>query len=801
MVSSVFILNISAIMSPFLLKIKSEKICVVFLFSIFTLFSLSLSHAADPVHKQYDFDIAAGELGKALQSFAIKTDSEILFTADLVKNKRAKRLRGRYADEEALRKILVDSGLTVKKTADKVYLVQKSAGLEVGRASNSSRATILTDTKKKPVADLRIEEIIVSAQKRDERLLDVPIMIGVLSGIELADRGISNMKDLSLAVPELTVTVSAPGQSSYILRGIGALNGDSLVGVYLDEAPVTGTEQVQLDLRTTDLERVEVLHGPQGTLYGQGSAGGTIRFITKDPNFDGVSGELDISAYATKQGEPSQAVVGILNMPIIDNVLALRLAATYENTGGWNDTSDGRKDVNDQKLSNVRVKALWRPVDSLDIKGMAIVHRNDAGFSNAPATKDRVTITPEYAPGIDLSNEDSYDLFNLTASYDLGFAELLSSSSYTEVENDGAYTNFLFGTQRVIILDHDTSLANQEFRLASKGSDKFTWTAGVTYSETDFSQDTLFTVGIGPTILAENLLFETNVDSKSWAVFGDLNYQITDRLSAGLGIRVFDEEKEIPGQKGSYDSVDPRLYVSYSLTDTAQLYASVADGFRSGGFNTPGLPFPETYDPESIRSFELGLKTSSQFDGVLSGEVAIFRSDYSDLQATVLDSQGNGFIANTSKAEVMGIDLSLTLAATERLLFKFYGNIIDTEVTKIPPGNLLEVGDELNFVPDSSFTVSIIYDIDWSENLPGSLRLDYNKQGEVVSRARNLGLSDESDVVELLNARATAQWQDYSFDIYASNLLDEDSILFPSVTELHNRARPRTIGFSVSKTF
>src|SRR5688572_16246812 len=184
--------------------------------------------------------------------------------------------------------------------------------------------------------DLMVEEVIVTAQKRSQRLVDVPVAITAIGGEELAQKGLTSIQDISFAVPGMALREDGPGSYQIFMRGLSNQYGsDALVGVYLDEAPLSLTGFDQLDSRALDLERVEVLKGPQGTLYGQGSVAGAIRYITKAPQLDEFGGSIEAQESFITDGDSHEVITGVLNAPIVKDVFGIRIAATLEEGGGW----------------------------------------------------------------------------------------------------------------------------------------------------------------------------------------------------------------------------------------------------------------------------------------------------------------------------------------------------------------------------------------------------------------------------------------------------------------------------------
>jgi len=686
-------------------------------------------------------------------------------------------------------------------------------------------------------------EIIVTAQKRAESIKDVPLSIAAKSGEELEQNRIMNTLDLSLAVPGLAVAETGPGRQIVVIRGLGSERGSSsLTGIYLDEMPVTGAQDgfnaSYIDLRTMDLERVEVLKGPQGTLFGEGAVGGAIRYITKDPELSRVSGKLSGTVYDTEDGDWSQEVVGIVNIPLVEDVLGLRVAGTYENKGGWIDRpSTGAANINDNEVFNIRVKALWRPIDGLDIKGMVVVHRNNGGASNIVNTppRDRSEFTQAlWFDGTSWNRngptaiEDKYELYNLSISYDFSFANFLSSSSYAKIDSVSPFTqllNFPNPTLEIYFRDYiqDAKIKSQELRLTSKGEGPFNWTIGGFYKEAsidrewrsgyDFVYQGLMLTGI----TAGSVPAST---SKSIAGYADASYQLTDRIKVGGGLRYFHDKREsfdraakaATFQKGSFNATTFRVYASYEPADDVHLYVNVGDGARSGGFNAPtSIPLgaPPTYGPERVMSYEAGAKTYF-FDRALSFDVALFYSKYSDMQDdTIITSPVDGvtpiaYTANDQRARIQGVEWDVNWRATSQLTLGIAGDVTDSKITSRSSGSPYDVGDPINFVPKYSVAAHATYRFELGDELPGYFRVEYNRKGKSIQTLRR-ALADPpqgvAPAVDLVNATVGFEHADWDFSLFGRNLTDERGIIRAGVTGQTAQARPRTFGVTVGRRF
>lgn len=673
-----------------------------------------------------------------------------------------------------------------------------------------------------------VEEVIVTAQKRAENLQDVPMSIVALRADDLNAKGIEDFQDLALAVPGVAAwDAGGYGFRQLYMRGVGNVRGSSsVVGIYVDETSVVSGNAYQLDLRIFDLERVEVLRGPQGTLYGDGSMGGTIRFITKDPDLTALGGKAELTSTFTETGSPGQMARGIVNVPVVADRLGLRVAATYDNSGGWIDQDAlGREDINEAELINVRTKMLWKVTDAMTVTGGVIVHRNDVGAldtgEESPGASYRQVFDRPTTP----SGKHDYELYNLTLNYDFGPVSLVSATGYVDHLNRfreyGYRIPFLGPRSEVdpfdVLLgldsgwDRKVRALTQEVRLSSNGQGRLNWTAGMFYRDAEEREigQGLF----GPFPLATDAVNE----SQAWTAFGQVAYSVLDRLQLGVGASYFEDRRKaadaLTGLSGSdrFSSVNPRVFASFDVTDDIKAYASAAKGFRSGGFNVVGaaVGFPP-YKPDRIWSYELGTKMSL-LQGRLALETALFYSDYTDLQinSVQLAPDGQSFVqyaANSGDARIRGIDWSIMYRLTDQVSMGFAGEYVDTEIVRIfnAVSASHAVGDPLDEIPDTHMSGWAAYDFQWFDGSDGYVRMDYSHQGRshIITRTVGPWFGSSSDVIDLLGASVGWQGQRLGVDLFAQNLLNERGYLSAaSRDQVAPRARPRTYGVKFSINF
>jgi iron complex outermembrane receptor protein len=495
----------------------------------------------------------------------------------------------------------------------------------------------------------QVEAVVVTARKRDEQLLDVPFSINAQTERAMRERGVTNIEELSRNVASFTVQNLGPGQSQVAIRGIsaGQIVRDQpgvkeQVGVYLDES-VISLSLFTPDLDLFDLNRVEVLRGPQGTLFGSGSLSGTVRYITNQPNPHSFAATVEGTASTVEDGGVGGEIKGMVNVPFNDKT-ALRLTAYDTEYPGFIDAvqpnGSVKKDVNDGYRRGVRAALLFQPTDNFSITPRVLYQKIDVnGFNRVDIFNilgnEFTTTRPKVALGglkqftqFQEQFKDEFFLGDLTLQYDWDGLRLTSISSYTHrdvlVYRDataltGSITGGTIGLPpSVYTLDApliDTTKVKgftQEVRLSTTGAGRLQWVAGAFYADgdRDYAQDLPvigFTAATGiPTqgVVAptDHLYFSTvPYKQQQIAAFGEATYSLTDQwdLTAGLRYAHYKETRTltfdgifaeqtiaVPGRTEA-DTWAPRVIAAYKATPDVTFNAQVSKGFRLGGINDP----------------------------------------------------------------------------------------------------------------------------------------------------------------------------------------------------------------------
>jgi outer membrane receptor protein involved in Fe transport len=500
-----------------------------------------------------------------------------------------------------------------------------------------------------------IDEIVVTAQKRSERIQDVPLSITAYSGAQLVEQGITDVTEIAQETPGVSERNSGPGQTEYEMRGIASSGGSSpTVGFYLDETPLTPpadsqTGKVVIDPSLYDLNRVEVLRGPQGTLYGSGSMGGTIKLVTNQPDPSAFAASAEVIGSDTPAGGVNYGVNAMVNIPLSD-IAALRIVGTDKYTAGWIDrvvispfpqeTNGGNtrgnvlaapvqsefKDVNNERLTGGRATLLVQPTDRLSISAGIFSQKITQGGQNYADSPPGVDYETHYQP-YDIAEPytDSFSLASLTIKYNFDAFQLTAAGSQYQrdthmVQDSTEQTqNFFLNVFQIPGVQYSdvgplatygddwSQQRSAEVRLTSNGTGGFQWLVGA-FSEQFTSNDNVYTnTPTGPLateVFGVNSYYNITVAGSAHqsAGFGEASYEFDNKLKLTTGLRYYSyTNNSIVGGSGglpngsltptytatpsSSSGVNPKFNLSYRPGEDLTLYAQASKGFRPGGGN------------------------------------------------------------------------------------------------------------------------------------------------------------------------------------------------------------------------
>lgn len=692
------------------------------------------THAAAAIDfsKPVAFDIPAQPLSTALVRFSDQAGVQFTAPATSLDRLTTQGVRGQYAPTAALRIMLRNTGLTYRVVDARTVAISRpqpasaetpsapaeSAGKE-GKTVTSGRfrlarahheitaspAAVTPESGSPNSAQTGLQEIVVTAERRRDRLLDAPASISVLSSATLSELGAVQFRDFASTVPGLSFTTTGAGYTQITLRGVtsGFFPG-STVAIYVDDVPYGSSSafaqaaQLSLDVGLFDIDRIDVLRGPQGTLYGASAMGGLIKYVTTPPNTTRFGGEVRAELSDTEDGRPSYTGDIVLNDPLIPDKAALRASLYYNRDGGYVDNlALHQSDVNRSSIYGGRLEFLATPTDRLRVRITGFLQNisragdatNDYGISGVPlyGPLDQYRLTAE-------PFEQQFRLVSANVDYDLSFASLTSVTSYqtvrTQVSHDlsGAYLPILssigldYGGLGFPI-DYFTDKFTQELRLTSRRGRLFDWLAGTFYTHETSGNYQVFAPLTLTGTPAPNILYTYSAPSifEEAAAYGDLTFHLTRQLDATGGLRYARNDQTytqygsglLIASEPSRTSTDHVLtYLAnarYRLTSNAAAYVRFATGYRPGGPNAvandplTGRPLaPPTFGPDRLRSYEAGFKAQTP-GGALSMDLDGYYIDWSNIQISAVRN-GFGVISNApGGATVRGAELSVSARA------------------------------------------------------------------------------------------------------------------------------------------
>lgn len=696
-------------------------------------------------------------------------------------------------------------------------------------------------------------EIVVTAQKRTQNVQDVPISIAVVSGEALQEQGSASLVDYAGYVPGMNVSNSGtPGQTTITLRGVAPLNASQTVGIYLDDAPV-GSSAIYnragaftIDLMPYDLERIEVLKGPQGTLYGASSIGGLVKYVTVQPNTNAFSVKAGVEGFAIKGGDGlgwgAQAMV---NVPIVQDKLAVSGSFAWRSTPGWVDSVNNAalKDQNDYEQRGGRVALLWTPTPDLSVKLAGIWQSLDSegnGLYAADLTGERLGDGRSFNNFVPESFDVDLDYYSATIDYDFGAATLTSATTYSKTQSTQVQdASYAFGVLFPLLtggavapgitpfaLNLGLKKWTQEVRLASPSGGRFEWLVGgfFTDEETSNSQlvrsfdmagnpipglDPLATVGLPATY-------------KEYAVFGNATFKLSEQFEITGGLRWARNEQTFrqissgaivpqaddPG-KSSEDVFTYSISPQFHINEDAMLYARLATGYRPGGPNVIVPNVPPTVDADRMKNYEVGLKADFA-DRMVSVDVALFWMDWTDIQVVRAFGGVSGG-ANGGKATSKGIEGNIALRPAAGLTLSATGSYTDATLSEDVPEISGFDGDRLPAVPKFSGAVRADYMFELGGGNNGSFGIGVRHASSRLSLVESDPLVARAKPYTSVDLNASITFNDHwTLRAYARNLLDNkgemarstfaDGLNQPSFLGI-SPLQPRTVGVALDMAF
>lgn len=796
-----------------------------------------------------EINIPAQAVGDALNEFAAQADLQIVLYSDIASGLESKPISGRFENQDvALAALLRSTGLSyefLNNNTIAIRATEQAQDGESGKSQPASNKTLIAQAgasaqqqmtatttadsgaEKTETGRNIIEEVIVTARRREENLQDVPISISAYSAADMEARSFTNLRDLGEFTPNFNFyNHGDTGQTSavVVIRGVGQTGAniymDPGVGVYIDGVYLGRMQGVDFDLM--DLERVEVLRGPQGTLFGKNTMGGVINMISARPG-DDFSGSVELTTGRFNRLDGK----AIVNIPLVPGKLAAKFSVATRNRDGYGERLDfftGQKidEMGDVERTSGRAVFDWTPNDrvdvllSLDASKMRQTGpvRKVVEFGQPPIIKLlNIFVDPPYGD-VFMTNNDFTTFSNggntnnvdawgtaLTVDWDIESWAVKSITSYREMDslNDVDPDGSIYQIINLLNTINQKQFS-QELQISGVSfADRLNWIGGLYYFEEKASTDQTTTVmGDLKDIIGLDLtIFIKPASSvKHYAAFGQGTYAINDKLSLTAGIRYSYDQKEVSrditgrfnvpweSRSANWGAFSGRFGMEYTWDDDVMTYVSVARGFKSGGIfahATTSNAF-QSFDPEYIWTYEIGMK-SDFLDHRIRFNTSLFYSQYDDIQFRVTTADPVTLapitiMDNVAAAEVKGFEVEIVAAPAQGLTLSAAVGFTDAKYTKADPASPVNETSKFTKTPKWTAILAGQYTVPvkkWGELIS---RVDYAYKSKVYHDTLNSPRATQAGY-GLLNMSLTFATLDsnWSVSMFGSNLMDKRYIL------------------------
>jgi iron complex outermembrane recepter protein len=788
-------------------------------------FLLAILGAVPPARAQavYQFDLPRQSLADSLRAIVAKAGTNILFDSKDVNGVQAAPLRAELSTEDAIKQLLIGTGLKAESTSPGTVVIR--------RIDHEELSTGHSD----------LQEIVVSARRKEELLTTVPASITAYTSDFLQKQNIQNFVDYATRIPNVTFQYGQAGVGLWGDNRATTIRGVAGVGTtayYINDTPVPSTVSPQ----TLDLERIEVLKGPQGTLFGASSMGGNLRFITRKPSLeDNNTGSVQLQGGGTQDAGFDFNNEALGNFTVLPGRIAVDAALAYSHDSGISTRTfpdaSGRLIAKDDQGANdvfsgsvtVRGKISDSLEATLDFIGQSsYLHGFPAAYVPLPGYRP-LSYTESRAQDVGEYSKEHWGLGAFVLNYSANGLSVVSSTSFfrrrlEEKEDDSEGTYWYFDS--IGIPAEGTPIGNAAFyNLSFQNTRLVTHESRLSFEEGTLLKHLSGTVGVFyqhtytkffiPTIpvqaMADEGLYPDNLGANSSvstgnekAVFGELYYEIVPRLTVTLGLRKYWMDQQTttgpndgfifgpvpytdPPTSDSQSGLIPKGVVSYKVGDEGNVYASVSKGFRAGGANQPlpsicaqdlinaGLNQNDIlrYRSDTLWNYEVGAKNRFH-DGKLTASVAAFEMDWSKIQQTdLLPICELSFQTNAGKARIRGGELELSGRPLGDIPLSIQAGLGYTNAMLLDPGVIPQAPDtRLNQVPEWTGTLSGYYETALNDRLRLFAAADYSYT-DAVHVSNNVGGYYLRQPFNIVNGNVGISFGRHQVLLYGKNLLDK----------------------------
>jgi len=836
--------------------------------------TIAMAHGINAVQENsVKFNITSHSLAAALNAYGLQSNQEVFFKEGELQGLPVQPLQGLYNPKDALQTLLDASGveyrinkmgtILVGSVASDVKLGFQKIAYNTTRDYEASLAVAEEDETVDDVNAFELDEIVVTATRRETSVQSTALTISAFGGKGLEEKGYNSITQFIDTVPGVTSNDEGGGSNTIIIRNINTSTqeaGSASVATYFNDFALSTTGfSTAADIRLVDVNRVEVLKGPQGTLFGRSAMGGIVRYIANKPNTDAFEGGINTYLSDTADGGSNYGGHGYLNVPVSDNFAVRMVGYYYDNAGFVDNVELGIDDINEEKTWGGRFAAHWDVTDTLSADFTYLYQKQNAGPNSVTTTRDPgdLNVAGDEGPdvpfdlnartaigGVVEERNSTYEFFNFKLEKDFGDFTTTFLATRSNADNEFAFdqrefVNFRAGCACDTPVDdvpRGTEVDILELRFVSSNDSFLDWIFGL-YYEDEESAIRQLNIYLGPDQVLFGLLpfsdgtvgLDTIASStgEEQAAYGELGFNFSPETKLTVGYRrshvefgtlttqsagVFNAFNGSAALVGipfeTSENVNTfKFSLEHQINDDLFAYATATSGYRRGGFNLPtAISEFSTFDSDTLWNYELGLK-STWLDGRLIANLSAYLIDYTDIQLTVQDPVTFGRTTqNVGKAEVTGLEFSMVFQATEALNLSFNGSLSDPKLKEDVPGGVTgKEGDRLPGSAKKSFAITA----DWEKPLNDDLSLygivTYKYVGERLNDF-NLDLDVALPSYDLMDARIGLRSADgYSISLFANNLFDK-KILYGidrqgAFFESAKTNRPRTIGINLTYDF
>jgi iron complex outermembrane recepter protein len=704
----------------------------------------------------------------------------------------------------------------------------------------------------------QLQEVTVTARKQTERLLDVPAAISVVDASSMLQNHDVDIQDYYATVPGLSMTTLGNGQTAVMMRGVSTgIYGNPTVGITIDDVPIGATETAIIngaayipDLDPADLQSIEFLKGPQGTLYGASSIGGVVRYVTAVPDLTSTNGHVEVDGSTIPDGGDGYGARGAVNIPVIPGTLAVRVSGFDRRDPGYvDDPSQGKSNVNSADVYGAHIDALLQATQNFSVRLTALWQRTEG---NGDSSVDTNYLYQPVSGNGDLTQsrlpqsgayEFDWQLYDAALRYHTDLFDVTSISAYSEFRPDqnidetpqvGSAADAFYGVagadQRYV---NTNTKISEELRFSSPTGSKLTWELGGFFTHESngpalgqyFANDLETGAQVG---LLLNYYFTSTY--QEYAGFGNLTYHFTDRFDVQVGGReshnVQSYYQDVSGPLNgpaavlstrSHDSSFTYLVTpQFHITDSIMTYVSVASGYEPGGPNTPEFPsptIPVTFAPSKTVNYELGIK-NDLLEHRLTLNADVFYIDWSNIQLTgTIPVVLTSYTFNGGKAKSEGVEFDAKFKPIDSLVLSATAAYVDAMLTNTAGQGFPGVsGDPLPF--SSKYSGSL--DAEDQFNISGAVSGFIGATGAYVGKRYEgfppaLGQPQPGiPSYAYADLRAGINTNGYTVTLFVKNVTDERGVLLSSQINGSTPTSglwhtvfmvPRTVGLSITKAF